>query len=232
MAKFWRGKPTTGVNQEFLAKVQAAAKAAGATYVYVISGKRTKETNTGVANSNHLVGHAMDGYAFVPGRGKIPLGALLARSAPAYGLRSGDTPGFYPQGPWPNGTDPNHVDDGYNVNGGKPLKATKEIPEPANTPATGTLPNQRTVTPTTTDPTGTNLNQQLYSDIANIDQLPGPPTTGAPLLGGQPDLNVVPMRSAGDTWQLIASQGQVSQDTLRLASLASLAGNGGTPVQG
>jgi hypothetical protein len=48
-----------------------------------------------VQNSNHLTGHALDGEAFVPGRGWVPLGTLLQRVAPKFGLRSGDQPGFF-----------------------------------------------------------------------------------------------------------------------------------------
>lgn len=207
----------------FLAKVHAAVVAAGGTYVYITSGKRTPKTNTGVANSNHLTGHAMDGYAYVPGKGKVQLGTLLKGSASSFGLRSGDVAGFYKGGP-----DPEHVDDGSNVNGGKPLPASQPVTQPAATtqPDGGGTPQAGAI-PTTTDPSGVNLNQQVEAGLQGIEQLPGAPLASPPLIGNDQTGGVSPVQ-VGQTWQLIAANGPVSPDTLRLASLASLASNGGT----
>lgn len=229
---FWRGVPTSGEDKMFLAKVHAAVVAAGGTYVYITSGKRTPKTNTGVANSNHLTGHAMDGYAYVPGKGKIQLGTLLKGSASAYGLRSGDVAGFYKGGP-----DPEHVDDGSNVNGGKPLPASAPIPSGSGggggggqQPSGGgdVQPTSGGI-PTTTDPSGVNLNQQVEAGLQGIQQLPGAPLASPPLIGGGDQTGQVSPAQVGQTWQLIAANGPVSPDTLRLASLASLASNGSTP---
>jgi hypothetical protein len=104
---------TTGVNSSFLAKVSAAAKAAGATHIRVTSGYRSPEHNAsvgGVQHSNHTMGHALDGEAYFPGRGWVPLGQALLPVVGKFGLRSGDVPGFYH-----GGTDPVHVDDGWNL---------------------------------------------------------------------------------------------------------------------
>jgi hypothetical protein len=103
---------TSGVNSGFLAKLSHAAKAAGVTQIKVTSGFRDPSHNAavgGVQNSNHTTGHALDGEAFIPGRGWVPLGQALLPIAGKFGLRSGDVPGFFN-----GGTDPVHVDDGWN----------------------------------------------------------------------------------------------------------------------
>lgn len=201
----WRGKTTKGVNPIFLGRVAAAAKAAGATYIYVISAKRTPATNTGVSNSNHLYGHALDGYAYVPGQGKVPLGTLLKDSASSYGLRSGDQPGFYKGAP-----DPNHVDDGYNVNHGKPLSSSTAADEQA-----------AQTTPPAADQTQDDIAREyaMQDAIGQIPQEPGPPEASVAEAGtfNSPPAGAV---APAQTWQLIATNGPVSQDTLRLAQLA------------
>jgi hypothetical protein len=104
---------TAGVNPGLLAHVSAAAKAAGATQIRVTSGFRSPEHNAavgGVSDSNHTTGHALDGEAYIPGRGWLPLGQVLLPVAGKFGLRSGDVPGFFNGNP-----DPVHVDDGWNV---------------------------------------------------------------------------------------------------------------------
>lgn len=104
---------TTGVNSGFLAKLSHAARAAGVTQIKVNSGYRSPAHNAavnGVQNSNHMTGHALDGEAFIPGRGWVPLGQALLPVAGKFGLRSGDVPGFFN-----GGTDPVHVDDGWNL---------------------------------------------------------------------------------------------------------------------
>jgi hypothetical protein len=112
---FFTGVPTKGEDSGFLMKLAQASKAAGATKLRVTSGRRSPGHNTavgGVQNSNHLTGHALDGEGFVPGRGWVPLGTLLQRVAPKFGLRSGDQPGFFNGSP-----DTVHVDDGFNQKG-------------------------------------------------------------------------------------------------------------------
>jgi hypothetical protein len=103
---------TTGVDTGLLAKISHAGRAAGVTQIKVTSGYRDPGHNAavgGVGHSNHLSGHALDGEAFIPGKGWVPLGQALLPVAGKFGLRSGDVPGFYN-----GGTDPVHVDDGWN----------------------------------------------------------------------------------------------------------------------
>lgn len=105
------GGSLSGENQAFIGKVSAAARAAGATQIRVNSGARSAAHNAavgGAPNSNHLTGHALDGEGFVPGKGWVPLGTLLAPVAPRFGLRSGAT--FN----WGGKPDVVHVDDATN----------------------------------------------------------------------------------------------------------------------
>lgn len=190
----WEGKKLAGVNRGFLDKVTAAALAQGATKIFVFSGRRSKATNTGVSNSNHLYGHAIDAKAFVPGTGWVLLGTLIAPVAGKFGLRSGDQKGFYKGQP-----DPEHVDDGFNVNHGKPLptdynatpiegQPAPPAPEPAPAPAgpsaaapTVTAPaeNENIAMPGTQD-----FRLQDWASIAS-DPLASPETKRlAGLIGG------------------------------------------------
>lgn len=108
----WVGD-TSGVHPQLLSSVAAAARSEGATQIRVSSGYRSAAHNAavgGVSHSNHTTGDALDGEAYVPGRGWIPLGTLLRSAAGRFGLRSGDQPGFFNGNP-----DPVHVDDGANV---------------------------------------------------------------------------------------------------------------------
>lgn len=101
-----------GLNPGFEHHLEQAVGAAGGTRVRIDSGYRSPEHNAavgGVPHSNHMTGRAADGAAYVPGRGWVPLGTLLRSSAPRFGLRSGDQPGFYR-----GGRDPVHVDDASN----------------------------------------------------------------------------------------------------------------------
>jgi hypothetical protein len=105
------GGSLTGESHDFIGKVSAAAKAAGATQIRVSSGFRSEQHNAavgGASESNHLTGHALDGEGFVPGKGWVPLGTLLAGVAPKFGLRSGAT--FN----WGGTPDVVHVDDASN----------------------------------------------------------------------------------------------------------------------
>jgi hypothetical protein len=104
------GESLVGVHSGFLSALALAAKAAGVTIIDVISARRSPEGNQaagGVPNSNHLTGNAIDGRAYIPGRGFVPLGTLA--TLVSYGLRTGNVPGFFNGQP-----DPNHVDDGAN----------------------------------------------------------------------------------------------------------------------
>lgn len=102
-----------GENQHFITALSAAASAVGGTKLRVTSGYRDPAHNAavgGVPNSNHTTGHALDGDLFIPGKGWVPLGVALQPVAGKFGLRSGNVPGFFN-----GGTDPVHVDDGFNV---------------------------------------------------------------------------------------------------------------------
>lgn len=108
----WTGVSLTGERSAFLRQVAAAARAAGATSINVTSGYRSPAHNAavgGVPHSNHMTGQAMDGYAYIPGHGWVPLGVALQGVAGRYGLRSGNQPGFYH-----GGVDPVHIDNGAN----------------------------------------------------------------------------------------------------------------------
>jgi hypothetical protein len=69
----------------------------------------------------------------------------------------------------------------------------------------------------------------LQQSIANIPTLPGPEVATFKMSGDQPGYPAQPLSTPADTWQLIASNGQVSPETLRLAGLA---GYGSGPAQG
>jgi hypothetical protein len=104
--------PTQGVKPKLLSAVSAAAREMGATKIRITSGYRPPAVNAaagGVAHSNHLTGDAIDGEAYVPGQGWVPVGRLVKPVAHKYGLRSGDQSGFYH-----GGRDPVHVDDAAN----------------------------------------------------------------------------------------------------------------------
>lgn len=106
----WSGD-LNGVNQSFFNKLNTALSAMGATQARVISGYRSPEHNRavgGASNSNHMYGHAMDGQAYVPGRGWVDFGTLLRGAAGRFGLRSGAS--FN----WGGRPDTPHVDDGFN----------------------------------------------------------------------------------------------------------------------
>jgi len=110
------GVPLVGEQPDFLKRVLAAAKAAGASSINVLSGYRSPAHNAavgGVPGSNHTRGLAMDATATIGGR-QVPLGQLSTLAQ--FGLRSGDQPGFYR-----GGRDPNHVDAGYMAQGVAPL---------------------------------------------------------------------------------------------------------------
>jgi hypothetical protein len=100
-----------GLNQGFLNKLHGALGAIGATQVRITSGYRSPEHNRavgGAKNSNHMYGRAMDGNAYIPGRGWVPLGIAVRGVASKYGLRSGAS--FN----WGGKPDVVHVDDGFN----------------------------------------------------------------------------------------------------------------------
>lgn len=99
-----------GVKVGFVQALAAAARASGATAVKVISGRRSRATNSaagGVEDSNHLTGDAIDAQAYVNGKW-VPIGTLSTLAA--YGIRSGNQPGFFNGRP-----DPNHVDTAANT---------------------------------------------------------------------------------------------------------------------
>jgi len=132
----WGGVPLTGEQQPFIQRVLAAAQAAGATNINVISGYRSPAYNAqvgGVPGSNHTRGLAMDATVTIPGRGTIPLGLLPTLQQ--FGLRSGNQPGFYR-----GGRDPNHVDAGYMAQSVAPMPDPRTAPQAASTASTGTIP--------------------------------------------------------------------------------------------
>lgn len=116
------GMPTTGaflpfegnvghIKPSLLSNLSAAARAVGATKIKVTSGYRDAQHNAavhGAKNSNHLTGDAMDGFAYIPGKGWVPLGTALQGVAAKFGLRSGAT--FN----WGGAPDIWHVDDRAN----------------------------------------------------------------------------------------------------------------------
>jgi Peptidase M15 len=107
----WTGTPLGGEKGDFLKKVSAAVAAVGGTKIRVNSGYRSPAHNRavgGASDSNHMYGRAMDGQAFIPGRGWVDLGIALAHVAPKFGLRSGAS--F----DWGGRPDTPHVDDGFN----------------------------------------------------------------------------------------------------------------------
>lgn len=212
----WSGKTTKGIDRAFLNKVATAAVAAGATEVNIISGRRTKATNTGVKNSNHLYGHAMDARAFIPGQGWVPLGTLLKDSATGYGLRSGDQAGFYKGKP-----DPNHVDDGFNVRGGVPLAAQKGY-QPTGASTAGAANPTATGAASATDSQFAQQRAMMADAISSIPDPMGPPTVQAPLANapGQGSVGYLNRRTQAETWKLITSGDDVSDDTRYLSSLA------------
>lgn len=209
------GRSLKGTNQAFINKVTSAAMAAGATKIYVYSARRTPSTNTGVANSNHLYGHAMDAKAFVPGTGWVPLGTLLRTSAAPYGLRSGDQPGFYKNAP-----DPNHVDDGFNVNGNKPLPSNYKVDQATPQPEPDAALDTGTQDQTTPD-------QTVVPPHPLVD-VQTPPLGGYALtqaaLPGTVDpqaVSIPPKSPVVSTWKLLSEQADASPETLRYAQLAS-----------
>jgi hypothetical protein len=106
------GVTLKGLQPSFLRSFSAAVHAAGGTQVRLMSGYRSPAHNAavgGVSHSNHLTGTAVDAEVYVPGRGWVPAGTALRGVAGRYGLRSGDTPGFYR-----GGRDPVHVDSAAN----------------------------------------------------------------------------------------------------------------------
>lgn len=120
---------------------------------------------------------------------------------------------------------------GTNATGGG-AKLAAVLAGAAPTPDTTTTPDTTAtapgpgVLPTTADPTGQVLGAQLSSSIDQIPQVgPRPAEVSPALAGGYQDTTMTPVSSSANSWQLIASQGNVSQDTIRLAQLASY-GNG------
>lgn len=100
---------TGGEDPGFLNALGRAAQQVGGSQVRIISGYRSPEHNKavgGAQNSLHTRGMAMDGEVLIGGKW-VPLGTALKPYAGKYGLRSGDTPGFFNGKP-----DPNHVDFG------------------------------------------------------------------------------------------------------------------------
>lgn len=83
-----------------------------------------------------------------------------------------------------------------------------------------------------TAPVDPALVTQQQDAISQIPQIGGAPLAQPPLSAAEGDFQVTPQSSGDSTWQLIASQGQVSQDTIRLAQLASLSGNGSSQATG
>lgn len=116
------GVSLAGTKPTFLQNLFAALRAVGAKAVEFTSLKRDPGPGNDVANSNHITGDAGDGYAIINGR-RVPLGTAVKPVASRFGLRSGDVAGFDPR--TPGGYDPVHVDDGANVNAGRPLSRSR-----------------------------------------------------------------------------------------------------------
>lgn len=214
----WQGKPLKGSDPGFLRKVEAAAAAQGATAIYVYSAKRTPKTNGGVSRSNHLTGHAIDARALV-GNKWVPLGTLIHDVSTAYGLRSGDTPGFYK-----GARDPNHVDDGSNVNGGKPLPASKQgFVETAHVTRRKPIAAQGVQT----DPYAEyNRENAISSSLANVGGPQPPSASGPPLASapGQEEFQYAqPRKQVTEFWRMIGGQQDISPDTARYAQLGGYA---------
>lgn len=217
------GKSLEGVDDGFIQKVLSAAKAVGISQIHVNSGYRSKEHNAavgGVPNSNHVLGHAIDADAFIPGRGWVPLGTALLPIAQHYGLRSGDVEGFYH-----GGKDPVHVDDATNLGGVKPM-------EPHNAPQT-TAPTQTTpAQPASGEPPKPAMVEPL---------VPSEPTSTQPAVIPSPGSSLVPAvqpsvlypttlfndgpdysgdsRRIEDIWRDVASFDGASDDSKRFYSL-------------
>lgn len=199
------------VDPRLLQALQKVAKAQGVT-VDVISGYRSNQysaANGGFAGDPHTKGLAVDAY--VDGK---PIGDVIAPSVWAsVGVRSGAQAGFYK-----GNSDPEHLDL-MNAAGSAPATG---VPAAAPTPAQPQAQQQ---------PEDPNLAAELSTNLSNIPQVAGAPLAAAPT-SGQVDTSFNPQGAASDpnsTWQMIASQGPVSQDTLRLAQLAS-SGVNATPA--
>lgn len=105
------GVTTKGIKQSLLDNISKAAASIGATQIKLTSGYRSATDNTrvgGATDSNHLTGNAVDGEAFIPNQGWVPLGKALLPVAGKFGLRSGST--F----DWNGSPDIWHVDDAAN----------------------------------------------------------------------------------------------------------------------
>lgn len=198
------------VNPYLLQVLQKVAQARGET-VDVISGYRDNKyssTNGGFAGDPHTKGIAVDAYI-----GGKPIGDVIPASTwKTYGVRSGNS--FTYKGK----TDPEHLDL-LNWNGVN--KLSTDAPA-APTPTPNTAPD------TSGQPAAPTANTALQDDISAIPQLPGPPVAGVALAGTFDPTPATSQASPTSTWQLIASQGQVSPETLRLAGLAGY--GDGTPT--
>lgn len=199
----WEGD-YKGLNPKFRARLAQAVYAAGGTVIYVTSGYRSPSKNRavgGVQNSNHMSGHAADGYAIINGR-QVMLGDVpgLASS----GLRSGDQPGFYH-----GGRDPVHVDDGFNVHGG----AANATPSSNAAPVTGVTRGTGRSAP---------AEGAAASSLPDFTtQTEGAATGPSSLDPGSVSAEGFTPQLAAQLWETIASQPNASQDSKWYAQQAS-----------
>lgn len=209
------------VNPTLLNILQRVAAAHGVT-VDVISGYRNNAYSAsvgGFAGDPHSRGLAVDAY--INGQ---PIGDVIPASYWAkMGVRSGAVSDFY------KGTsDPEHLD----LVGEPSAKKWGGSDIPPTASSSASQPTDTTQAPQVPDEAEQNLSTAISTipQQAVGAQADGPPVADVGTSGSVVDTTYQPVvASAQNTWQLIAGAGPTSQDTQRLAGLASYGSNAAPP---